>query len=99
MISTEKDSLPVSGGAEETQNGFSREREGGHDPKEDVDSVIRICHSKLNILVYILRLNVFSYLQMESKFIVISRFLWEYQVFPTTSHTKAAITIYGNKLG
>ena len=72
-------------------DGFNREGEGRHDPREDVDY-----YSKLNIIVSILRLNVFPYLQKGSKYIFIFRFLWEYQVYPTTTHTKSAITIFIN---
>ena len=78
------------------QNGFNWEGEGGHDPREDVDGLTWIYYSKLNILVFMLRLNVFPYLQKGSKYIFISKFLWEYQVYPTTTHTKSAITIFIN---
>ena len=58
-------------------DGFNREGEGRHDPREDVDY-----YSKLNIIVSILRLYVFSYLRKGSKFIFIIRFLLEYKVCP-----------------
>ena len=45
----------VSGCAEEMQNPFNRDGEGGHEPREDVDSLTGIYYSKLNILVCIRR--------------------------------------------
>ena len=42
MLSTKKDFLPVSGSAEEMQNGLNREGEEGHNSKEDVDGLTGI---------------------------------------------------------
>ena len=78
------------------QIGFSREGKGVPDTMEIVDGLIWINPSKLTILEAILRWNVFPYLKMENKYLFISRFLDEYQVYPTTAHTKAEITIFGN---
>jgi hypothetical protein len=48
-------------------DGFNREGQGGHDPRDDVDGLTWIYYSKLTILVSIPRLNVFPYLQKGSK--------------------------------
>ena len=77
------------------QIGFSREGKGVPDTMEIVDGLIWINPSKLTILEAILRWNVFPYLKMENKYIFISRFLEEYQVYPTTTHSKAAIILFG----
>ena len=46
------------------QNGFNREGEGGHDPREDVDGLTWKNHSQMNILEAFC--NVFSHLRKGS---------------------------------
>jgi hypothetical protein len=66
------------------QNGFNREGEGGHDPREDVDGLTWKNHSQMNILEAFC--NIFSHLRKGSKFTFISSSVLEYQVGPYTKY-------------